>query len=257
MRLLLDDTLATLPYMLPLVEGWIAAGDLRPERRTALRAADLEPGDAALLPLPEAALLPEPFGIVPGIAAIADGVGAYALRTPVRPDEIEGATVRLLDVSPVGVVLARATVGPYFGIAPIVWTTEADPAAQAVVVEGLAALRPVEGGFSEDLARAWFILTGLPVVSHVLAAPVDLEATARERLVATLTAAREMAQARRQEWRAELAADDTALRDGIESVYRAERYTLEPEDRRAMVALLSHGARGTIYPTMPVYRWLE
>ncbi|MCC6315702.1 MAG: hypothetical protein IT337_17020, partial [Thermomicrobiales bacterium] len=165
MRLLLDDTLATLPYMLPLVEGWIAPGDLRPERRTALRAADLEPGDAALLPLPEAALLPELFGIVPGIAAIADGVGAYALRTPVRPDEIEGATVRLLDVSPVGVVLARATVGPYFGIAPIVWTPEADPAAQAVVVEGLAALRPVEGGFSEDLARAWFILTGLPVVS--------------------------------------------------------------------------------------------
>ena len=36
------------------------------------------------------------------------------------------------------------------------------------VLEGADALRPIEGGFAEDLCRAWFILTALPVVTHIL-----------------------------------------------------------------------------------------
>ena len=109
------------------------------------------------------------------VAVIADGNGAIAMRTPVRPDEVEATPVRLLDTSGIAELLARATLRPFYGIEPTGWVRDGDSPeaarAEVVIVEGAEALREPEAGFSEDLSRAWFILTAQPVVSHVLLVP--------------------------------------------------------------------------------------
>ncbi|MGI9252416.1 MAG: hypothetical protein ACR2J8_01610, partial [Thermomicrobiales bacterium] len=78
-RLLIHDTLATLPWTAPLAEGWIAPPDgLAVERRETLLAADLAPDDLALLPTPEAARLLASHVIVPTAAAVFDNDGPVA-----------------------------------------------------------------------------------------------------------------------------------------------------------------------------------
>ena len=107
-----------------------------------------------------------------GVAVIADGNGAIAMRTPVRPDEVErhqcGFSIRVASPSS-----WRATLRPFYGIEPTSWVRDGDSGGgrEVVIVEGAEALREPEAGFSEDLSRAWFILTAQPVVSHVLLVP--------------------------------------------------------------------------------------
>ncbi len=95
------------------------------------------------------------------------------MRSPVRPDEIDSASILLYDVSGTAELLARATIWPFYGIKAAAWSTEANGSAAITIVDGIAALEPVEAGFSEDLVRAWFILTDQPVVTHLLAVPAN------------------------------------------------------------------------------------
>ena len=88
--------------------------------------------------------------------------------------------------------MARATLKPFYGIEVTGWVRDAEAPeaarAEAVIVEGTEALREPEAGFSEDLCRAWFILSGQPLVSHVLLAPRDLSPSALRQLIDFLTA---------------------------------------------------------------------
>lgn len=257
MRLLLHQTLATLPLTLAFAEGWVDTGaGPKVEPMPALPAAAVGTGDAALLPTPEAALLMDSHLIVPGTAVIADGAGPVSLRTPVRPDAVERTPVRLLDVSSAAEVLARATLRPFYGIEPTGWVRDDAAPAQAVVAEGVESLRPAEGGGAEDLCRAFFILTGLPVVSHVLAVPAAAEGDAGP-LVELLGAAHAASQERRREWRQPFVEREGIPREAFDAVLGAQRFALEPDDRRAMTALLSHGGRGTPYPTAPAWRFVD
>ena len=70
-----------------------------------------------------------------------------------------------------------------------------------MIVEGADALRPPEAGFSEDLVRAWFILTGEPVVSHLLVAPKGAARAEIEPAIALLEQARQVGHERRRELR--------------------------------------------------------
>jgi len=258
MRLLLHDTLATLPFTLAFAEGWLAPpAGLSVERRRELPATALDPGDAALLPTPEAALLAESHPIVPAATCLFDHAGPVSLRTPVRPDEVERTPVRLAGVSSAAELLARSTLRAFYGIEPVAWERGDRPEAQAVVLEGVEALRPAEGGFAEDLARAWFILTALPFVSHLLVVPTDEAQAAAERVVAVLDAARAAAHERRREWRQPFVEREGIPRDRFDEVMTGQRHALEPDDRRALTALLSHGARGTPYPPAPAWRFVE
>ena len=257
MRLLLHDTLATLPFTLAFAEGWIAPpAGLAVERRPELPALALGPGDAALLPTPEAALLAASHPIAPAVACVFDHAGPVSLRTPVRPDEVERTPVRLTGVSSAAELLARGTLRAFYGIEPAGWERGEGAAAQAVVLEGVAALRPAEGGFAEDLARAWFILTALPFVSHVLVVP-EGNAGAAARAIDALEAARAAAHERRREWRQPYVQREGIPRERFDEVLGGQRHALEPADRRALTALLSHGARGTPYPTSPEWRFVE
>src|SRR4029078_7263096 len=98
--------------------------------------------------------------------------GVVALQSAVRPDELDQPTIWVRTSGPTAELLARATVAQYFGFRPRAWVDESGAAgAEAVIVDEAAAIGPVESGFRADLTRAWFVLTGLPFVSHLLAVP--------------------------------------------------------------------------------------
>ncbi|MGF2043700.1 hypothetical protein, partial [Staphylococcus aureus] len=67
----------------------------------------------------------------------------------------------------------------YFGITASTFVTEDDdPAgaeAQVVVVDGILGLMEPEAGFQEDLAKAWFVLTGAAVVHAITVVGVEAE----------------------------------------------------------------------------------
>jgi menaquinone biosynthesis protein len=260
MRLLIDDALVAAPFVAPLAAGWVEpAADVAPEARRRLRAADLTPDDAALLPLAEVTLLPG-RPIVPDVAIVCDTIGAIELRTPVRPDEIERTPARLIDVDGSGELLARATLTPFYGIEIAGWVRDDEPGAaeaQATVVEGVEALRPPEGGYAEDLCRAWFILVGLPFVSHVLVVPEGAEREAMQPALATLAALQAAGEARRREWRAALAEREEIPRDRLTTLFQALRWSLGPEEKKGINALFSRGLRGSSYPPPGPLRFLE
>lgn len=251
MRLLIDETFATGTYTVPIVAGWVSPpDDLTVEIEPALAAAGIGADDAALIPSAEIPALQQSHVVVPSVAVVADGTGAIAMRTPVRPDEIESTPIRLLDASGNAEMLARATLRPFYGITPTSWVRDGnDPEAtraEVVIVEGVEALREPEGGFSEDLCRAWFILTAQPVVTHVLLVPRELPEGDHRELLAFLDAARAEGVARRREWRPAFAERQGVASARAGAFWAAQRLSLEAEDRLALQSLLQKGSSGTI-----------
>jgi hypothetical protein len=248
-RLLIDDAFATATYTMPIASGWVSGPpDVSVELVPALKAATVSPTDIALLPTSELPLLQPSHDIVTAVAVIADGVGTIAMRTPVRPDEIGSTPVRLLGASGTAELLARATLRPYYGIEATSWVRDdhAPEAAQAqvVIVEGTEALREPEGGFSEDLARAWFILTASPTVTHVLLVPRELPAESCQNVTSFLERARGEGFRRRRDWRPALADREAIPRQRASDFWAAQRFFLEDRDRRALLELLRRGLAG-------------
>lgn len=260
MRLILDDTLVTAPIVSPLTLGWLQpASGVTVTARTGLTAADIGESDAALVSTAHLAHLQETHQVVPDVAVVAEGIGAVSLRTPVRPDEIDQTTVRVIGQGGVAELLARATLRPYFGIQATAWEVEGGeaPEATAVVLEGVEALRPIEGGFAEDLCRAWFILTALPVVSHVLVVPAAATRQVIQPILDTLAVAARVGYERRREWRTPLIEREGLDRDRTHAVLSGQRYELTDRDRQAIVNLAQRGSRGTGVPPLTSLRFLE
>lgn len=259
MRLLLHDTLVTAPLVAPVTAGWIEpAPGLTVEAAATLIAAEVGADDVVLLPASELGRLQTTHQVVPDMAVVADGIGAVSLRTRVRPDEVERTAVRILGTSGVAELLARATLRPYFGIQATAWITDREePTAEAVVLDGVAALRPIAGGFAEDLGRAWFIMTGLPVVSQVLVAPVDATRTDLRPALDTLQLAMAVGHERRREWRESMTEHSGLDRERFLALLAGHRYELTALDRQALTSLYQRGARGSAYPPLTSLRFLE
>jgi hypothetical protein len=261
-RLLIDDTFATATYTVPIDSGWVSPPqEITAEiaNRSTLHSAPEE--SILLAPASEILRLQESHEIAGYVAVIADGNGAIAMRTPVRPDEVEATPVRLLDTSGVAELLARATLRPFYGIEPTSWVRDGDSAeaarAEVVIVEGSEALREPEAGFSEDLSRAWFILTAQPVVSHLLLVPRALPPSDLANVLTFLDAARTDALARRRDWRPRLADREGVGRDRASAFWVAQRLKLEAADRRALLDLLGRGSRGTSNPPPANVRFID
>jgi hypothetical protein len=249
-RLLLDDTLPTANYTVPIGEGWVTAPpeiDITLVPR--LDARSVAAGDAAFLPASELLTLHQTHDVLTGAAVVADGAGTVAMRTPVRPDEIEATPVRLLDTSGTAELLARATLRSFYGITTTTWVRDADDAmaarAEVVIVDGAEALREPEGGYSEDLSRAWFILTAQTVVSHILLVPRDLPPDRRRTIADFLVAARTEGIARRRDWRPAYADREGIGRDRAGAFWAAQRLELTGADRHALLDLLRRGSQET------------
>jgi predicted solute-binding protein len=256
MRIVVHDTLVTAPYLVPLGLGWVDVS-VPVEARKQLHGPDLAADDAALIPSSEVAHIQESHQVVPDVAVIATGDGAIAMRVPVRPDEIESTPIRLYDASGSAEILARATLQPFYGIAPTAWTAADSSDAQVAIVEGAEALREPEAGLSEDLTRAWFILTGQPVVSHVLVVPNTLDRALAAPIIEALNTLRTTAHDRRRDLRKHLADTEGIDRDRLTRLFAAQRLSLEPDDRRALLMLLQHGNRGSTYPYLWNLTFLE
>ncbi len=260
MRLLLHDTLVTAPFTHPLAAGWIEPG-VPLEVRAELRGGDLSAEHVALLPAAEVAAAQATHRVAPDAAVVAGVAGAVAMRTPARPDEIERGPVRLWRTSGTAELLARATLRPFYGIEPTGWVSgEDDPAAasaQVVVVEGAEALRPPEVGFGEDLCRAWFILTGVPAVGHVLLVPDGADRDVLGPALATLDALRVAAHERRRELRQAVATAHDLPFERLVPVLADQRLVLEEGDRRALLMLLQRGLQGSTYPPLEAVRFLD
>jgi predicted solute-binding protein len=243
-KLLLHNTITTAPLVYPFQAGWVAVSD-GIELRPSLSAADIDGDTAALIPSAEIALLTETHLVVPDVAVVLDGRGDIAMRTPVRPDEIEGPVVRLYGTSGTAELLARATLESFYGIVAREWTGEETVDAQVVIVEGAEALRTPEGGFAEDLVRAWFILTAQPLVSHLLIVPKSADPEPVREL---MTAARTIGHERRKDLRRASAERFEIDREHPTELAAATRLSLEETDRRALLMLLQRGNRGSAYP---------
>ena len=252
-RLLIEETFATATYTLPITSGWVSPADgITVEMAHHLTSDSALEESILIAPAPEILRLQQTHQVAVDVAVIADGNGAIALRTPVRPDEVEATPVRLLETSGVAELLARATLKPFYGIEPTSWVRDGDSPeaarAEVVIVEGAEALREPEAGFSEDLSRAWFILTAQPVVSHLLLVPNSLPAADLSHVLRFLDVTRAEGLARKKEWRPQLADREGVDRDRASAFWAAQRLRLEPADRRALLELLGKGSRGTSGP---------
>ena len=253
MRLLIDETFATTTYTHPITTGDISppAGlEVALVPRLAPDAVGAE--DAALIASPAALYLQNSHVIVPEIAVIAQDTGAAAMRVPVRPDEIESTPVRLLDTSLLAEWLARALLRRFYGIEVTAWIRDGnDPAvaqAEVVIVEGAEALREPEGGFSEDLVRAWYILHNQFVVTHLLLLPQGASPEHAEQVIAFLAAAREAGLASRREWRPALGEQEGIVSARAGAFWSAQELSLADDDRDSLLLLLNEGRWGTSAP---------
>lgn len=246
MSVLIHDTLATLFFAQPAQNGWIET-DLTFALREELPARSIKPDDAALIPAAEIAHLAESHLVVPDVVVIFPGEGPIAMRVPVRPDGIEQTAVALNGASGTTEILARATLEPFYGIRATEYVAESADA-MVSLLEGIATLFPAEAGFQESLVRAWFILTGQPVVSHVLVAPKAWSAEKTEHLADAMNALRAVGHERRSELRATAAREAGVERELLVPLFAGLRYRLEEADRRALLMLLQHGNKGSNYP---------
>jgi hypothetical protein len=223
--------------------------------RPGLTGAAVGPADSALLPTPDVALLVESHRVDPTFGIWTSESGAISMRSPLRPDEIEEATILLYDVSGTAELLARATIWPFYGIRATAWTTEADGSASITIVDGIDALEPPEAGFSEDLVRAWYILTEQPVVTHLFVVPA--EAT-EDDIVSTRTLLAEASvagYANRRDVRKAIQAESGIEGERLVDFTSRIHYELDPITRTAAYSLVARGAGGSRYPLIREIPW--
>jgi predicted solute-binding protein len=244
MTLLIVDSVETAPFVYPLRHGLVDA-NASVEICKRIVASDLGPGDAAMIASAEIARLTETHAVVPGVAIVCEGVGTIAMRVPVRPDEVELSDIRLYDVSRTAEYLARATIESFYGIRTGQWTAGDAPEAQVVVVEGPEALVPPETGFSEDLVRAWFILTGEPLVGHLLVVPRTGDSSDA---IDLMNRARAAGYEHRRDMRKETAERYGVPRERLVELAAARRYAMSLNDRKALLLFLQRGNKGSSDP---------
>jgi hypothetical protein len=222
-----------------------------------LIADEIDASEFALIPTPEIALLTQTHIVDTTFGVSVAESGAIAMRSPIRPDEIEDASILLYDVRSTAELLARATIWPFYGIRANAWTREADGTSAITLVDGLAALEPAEAGFSEDLVRAWYILTEQSVVTHLLAIPADSADEEVEIVRTVLADAAAAGYAARRDVRRALQEDSSVEGDRLVEFLAGLRYELDADDRGSAYSLIARGSGGTRFPLIREIPWRQ
>ena len=165
--------------------------------------------------------------------------GVVTVQSPVRFDEVESPTVWVRTSGPTAELLARATLSPYFGFRPKAWTDDPAAGAEIVVCDEEAALAPLEGGFREGLCRAWFVLTGLPLVTHLLAVPANATAAGVEVVAAWFASGGGLSKDERRAIREEIVLETGASLDDVAALMTGVRWTMAIDERRSIAELFS------------------
>lgn len=255
MTVLIDDALATSFLTTPIREAWFDnAASI--QIVSGLRAEDVSESDVALIQTPEATLLTRGHVIDRSVAIVQDGHGLIAMRTTVRPNEIDETTVYVNGVGASGEVLSRALLGPYFGItATNVVRQEPPTDALVVIAEGADALGQPEHGFTEDLARTWFILKGTAFVSHIAVVGVQALAEDADDQLGLLRSALDVGYERRRDVRRIIHEVTGVDREALSAVTGNMRFSLEPDDQEPLRSLIEQGTWGTRFGrSLPAFR---
>ncbi len=245
-RLILDDGLDTTMLVEPFRLGWVE-NESEVQLSHRLRAEEVGSEDIALVPAPEFSLLVDTHVVCPDIAVINSAFAAVSMRSLDRPDSFEEAVVSFNGTTATGELLARALIWPYFGIRVSRWIDGPDATAQITVVEGPEAIVDPEEGYAEDLGRAWFVMTGMHVVSHVVVVPRGCSAETLQVAIEPLRASQRVAHERRRELRLILDEKLGVPRDRFVSYFAQQQYQMGEPDRAAFAALMVKGAGGSRY----------
>ena len=258
MTIRIDDALITSQIVVPLRDRWVET-ELPVEFSRRMRASEVGPDDIALISSAEATMLTTTHVIAPEVAVVMDGIGPIAMRTPVRPDEIEETMVRLYECGATAEMLMRALLRSYFGITATSFAyideEQGDDEAQVVIVDDELGLSQPESGHQVDLARAWFILTGQALVSHVAVIGLEAQARGGGKELEVLRAAVAAGVERRKEVRGRIAEQTGADRDVLAEVTNRLRFELTLEDRISLANLAARGSWGSRFGrTIPVFQ---
>lgn len=258
MTLYIDESLVTAPIWAPIREGWIET-EVEVEIRPGLKAADVGPADVALIPGPETPRLGATHFIDPSVAIVTEAISPIGMRTPIRPDGVEETPIRLLEAGVTAEVLMRALLRPYFGITASSFVRDPEDAAgadaQVIVVDGVLGLSEPEDGFQEDLAKAWFVLTGASVVHAVTVVGVEAEVRGAGEELDLLREAIAVGKERRRDVRRILSEGEELDRDRLVELTNTMRFELSDEDRQSLRNMMARGTWGTDFGRqIPAFR---
>jgi chorismate dehydratase len=260
------------PLFFPLEAGWaalpngiISQTDDPPKLEKALLAGqlDIAPVNPVLYATHTGSLdlLPYP---VRAFDLAADSIFLISTK---RPDQLEQARVAISPSSQTGEALLKIIAGKYYGLNPKAFSVPTEAAAleslqsqaDSCVISGEAAMRAAgwakaKGYFVEDLTKAWWIMTGLPLPTHLLA--VRKEWTRTEPEATTLTRSLMLAFRRAlqhsQDQRPTLlgrAADRTGLpTEALDDHYRLQRFELNEAHLRGLLEFYRRAAALGIIP---------
>lgn len=250
---ILEANVTTSQVSYPFQAGWIPSPDwlILRDRVTDEFLAD---GDnCALVNSADALRSIDTHSVISDLALVSTHRGPFVMRTSSRPDEVDHATVQLGDVSPMGEALARATIHHFYGIDVVDWT-RTQQASDVTILEDAEAMRATTGGYSEDLIRAWFILTSMPVPTHVFLAPTALlESNQPEirRMVEMLRQAISTSEERRRELRRNVSGDLEIDREHLTELLNDQKTRLTKSARKGWLDLANRVARAMNLPNGP------
>jgi hypothetical protein len=192
--------------------------------------------------------------IHPEVGIVARDRGVIALQSPVRADELNAPAIWLRSTSRTTELVARTTAGPYFGFRPKAWVLNDSGEPDAVVTDEAAALVPLEMGFREDLTRAWFIITGLPLVTHVLAIPHGIEPETVAAAAEWFANAGDLDRDGRKSVRATQADETGVPLDVLTELQTSLRWELNVDDRRSVAELFARAGVASVVGPVRWYR---
>jgi chorismate dehydratase len=184
-----------------------------------------------------------------------------------RPDQLEQARVAISPSSQTGEALLKIIASKYYGLSPKAFSVPTEAAAlealqgdaDSCVISGEAAMRAAgwaksKGYFVEDLTKAWWIMTGLPLPTYLMAVRKEWTRTEPEahNLTRSLMLSFRRALQHSQEQRPTLltrTADRTGLpTDALEDHYRLQRYELNESHLRGLLEFYRRSAALGLVP---------
>jgi predicted solute-binding protein len=247
---ILEANLATSVISYPFQRGWTDTPEWLILRDRVTPEMLQEEASFALIDAVEATSLFDTHSVISDVALVSTHQSAVRMRTTSRPDEVEHAVVQLGGVSATAEALARSTIYHFYGIDVVDWNRSQQPG-DVTLIEGEECFRESEDGYLEDLARAWFILTSLPVPTHVFVAPrttVEGDPKSVERVVEVLKHAVSIAGERRRELRRNLSDDYDIHRELFTEFLNDQKPWLTRSGRKGWLDLANRVARSMHLP---------
>jgi hypothetical protein len=236
-----EDNLTTALIAEPIRQGWLEPSEGL-ELVPVLTAEAVAQADAmALLGSIDGCLLADRFTIITDIGVASRHNGAVALRSAVRPDELNDVTIGLDSVSRTAEAIARATVARFFGVTVSGWSRDAAATEAEVLEHNDAFIEEPEPAVVNDLVRAWFIMSGLPVATHVLVVPNELLANDPESVASVVDQLKTAASTgveRRREIRRNLHEHFPGDRDRLVAFHTEQSLSLTKTVRKGWLDLL-------------------